>query len=111
MTDTFSYTPVADPVGTSTYRLLKAQFGDGYMQTAADGINNIQRSWPLQFAGGAADVTPVRDFLDSHAGWKTFYWTPPLGIQGLYRVVSHTLQAQSGDNYILTATFEQAYKP
>jgi phage-related protein len=39
MTDTFTYTPQIDPTGTTTLRVRKAQFGDGYMQTVADGIN------------------------------------------------------------------------
>ena len=107
----FTYDPVADPVGTTKYRVLKAQFGDGYIQTAADGINNTIKSWPLNFAGPKAQMNPIIAFFDGLAGWKAFLWTPPLGVQGAYRVSSYSLTAQSGDNYLVSATFEQAYKP
>jgi len=40
MTETFTWSPRVDPEGTSTFRVLRAQFGDGYAQEAGDGIHN-----------------------------------------------------------------------
>jgi phage-related protein len=110
-TQTFTWKPLRDPVGTVALRVLKAQFGDGYQQTAADGINNKTQSWPLQFRGKAVKVTPIRDFLDARQGYQSFFWTPPLGVQGYYRCTDYTLRPLGAGNYELTATFEQAFQP
>jgi phage-related protein len=119
---TFTYDPITDPVGTSTYRTLTAQFGDGYSQVAGDGINNVYDTWSLSFAGASADVAPVKSFLDALQGYLPFYWTPPLGVQGLYRcgsasagtsstVSAPTLTASTGGNYVYTCTFQQLHHP
>jgi phage-related protein len=109
--ETFIWQPLLNPVGQTTYRVRKAQFGDGYSQTVGDGINNAVSSWPLSFRGRSAQITPVKAFLDAHAGFVSFYWTPPLGVQGLYRCESSTLQFMGVDMYTLTATFEQVFAP
>ena len=62
----------------TTLRSLIAQFGDGYKQVAADGINTASRRWrlvtePLE----TADYDTVDAFLRDNAG-TTFTWTPPL---------------------------------
>lgn len=111
---TFAYDPVTDPVGTTTYRVLKAQFGDGYAQQAADGINNVYNSWALTFMGGTSDVSPVKAFCDGLQGYLPFYWTCPLGTQQLYRVdmaSPPTLTPSAGGNYTYTVTFLQAFHP
>ncbi len=110
-TQTFTWSPVVEPTGTATYRVLKAQFGDGYAQTAADGINNKSQTWPLQFRGTAAKIAPIRDFLDACSGYQAFFWTPPLGSQGYYKCASYTLKPMGAGKYELAATFEQAFQP
>lgn len=111
MTTTFTWTPRIEPLGTVTLRVLKAQFGDGYQQTAADGINNESQSWPLQFRGKAAKITPIRDFLRARQGYQSFFWTPPLGVQGFYKCTSWTLKPMGAGIYELAATFEQVFQP
>lgn len=110
-TPTFTWAPLVQPTGTATYRVLTAQFGDGYKQTAADGINNKVQSWPLTFSGTADEIAPIRNFLDAQQGYQAFLWTPPLGVQGYYKCAAHTLQPVEGDVYTLTATFEQSFQP
>lgn len=92
-------------------RVRKAQFGDGYAQRAADGINNKAQSWPLSFVGSANYITPIANFLDTQAGYQSFYWTPPLGAQGFYRCDTYSTRRLEGDNYELTCTFEQSFAP
>jgi len=111
MTDVFSWRPVGTPSGTSTFRVRKAQFGDGYSQEVADGLNNKVQSWPLQFAGYKAAITPIAAFLDAHAGYMGFFWTPPLGVQGLYKASEYSLTPEGGDFYTLSVTFEQKFAP
>ena len=45
----FNWSPRINPQGRTKFRVLSAQFGDGYGQTAADGINNKVATWPLHF--------------------------------------------------------------
>jgi phage-related protein len=111
MTDTFTWRSIGTPAGQVSFRVRKAQFGDGYSQEVADGINNKVQSWPLQFVGTKAELAPIVAFLDDHAGYAGFFWTPPLGVQGLYKVTAYTPTPLSGDLYTLTATFEQKFAP
>lgn len=108
---TFTWDCVSGPTGTIKYRVLTAQFGDGYSQVAADGINNNIQSWPLTFAEKLTVVTAIKTFLDNLQGYQVFYWTPPLGVQGLYRCSQIGVMAETGSNYTLTATFTEAFKP
>lgn len=109
--DTFTWKPIGTPTGTSTFAVKKAQFGDGYSQEAADGINNESQSWPLQFAGSKAEMLALVAFLRAHAGYIGFYWTPPLGVQGIYKAPSFSPTPQGGDVYTVSATFEQKFAP
>ena len=107
--ETFSWTPLVGMNGSAKYRVLSAQFGDGYQQVAADGINNKIESWPVSFTGTEDEIRPIRDFLDHHAGYQSFYWTPPLGEKGLYRSFDITITPLGGDIYTLSTVFEQAF--
>jgi phage-related protein len=110
-TETFTWRAVNTAAGQVTLRTLSAQFGDGYSQAAGDGLNNKVQSWPLQFAGRQAEILAIQDFLDRHKGYKSFYWTPPLGVQGLYRVPEYSPVADKGGIYTLSATFVQSFAP
>jgi phage-related protein len=111
MTDTFTWRPVGTPTGQTAFRVRKAPFGDGYSQEVADGLNNKVQSWPLDFAGYKRDIEPIVAFLDAHAGYVGFFWTPPLGVQGLYKVTDYKFTPEGGDFYTLSATFEQKFAP
>ncbi len=113
MADTFSpgLTLLTDPVGTTTYRTLKAQFGDGYAQMAADGLNNRMDSWPLQFACTPSEMQAIKAFMDAQGGYKAFNWTPPGGTQGLYRNGPVALTPTNHATWYLSCTLELAYKP
>lgn len=111
MTTTFTWKHDSGPTGTSAFRVLTAQFGDGYEQTAADGINNKTESWPLSFTGRATVITPIEAFLDARGGWQAFLWTPPLGTQGYYKCASYESKQMGNDVWQLTATFKQSFQP
>ena len=109
--ETFTWSAQVGAQGETSYRVRRAQFGDGYEQVAGDGINNETQSWPLTFKGKTSAIQPIRDFLRRHEGRKTFLWTPPMGELGLYRCESFRLIPHGAGVYSLTATFEQAYHP
>ncbi|USE81159.1 phage tail protein [Cupriavidus gilardii] len=110
--ETFSWRAAGPSAqGDVILRTRSAQFGDGYKQVVADGINNKQQTWPMKFVGDAARIRSIMDFIDRHAGYKSFYWTPPQGVQGLYRIAQYTPAVEAAGVYSCTASFEQAFHP
>jgi phage-related protein len=109
MPATFPYQPSLDVVGTTTYSVRTAQFGDGYSQSVANGINNAVDSWPLTFSGSSAKIAAIKAFLDATQGYVSFYWTPPLGTQSLFRAGPYTVQPHGADSYTLTVTFTEVF--
>ena len=62
---------------TKTYRVLKAQFGDGYSQTAPDGINHTRDSWTVYYVN--CDQTRrgvIWTAIDATGGSDYFTWQP-----------------------------------
>lgn len=109
--ETFTWRAVGQPTGTGTFRVLVAQFGDGYSQEAEDGINNETQSWPLQFAGTLKEIIAIRDFFRRHKGSRGFSWTTPLGDAGVFKVSAYSPALQGGDVWTISATFEQKFAP
>lgn len=79
----FDFDIKAEPTGTAAYRTLDAQFGDGYVQMAADGINAVMLTYQVGMIGSIKPgcsksmVAEASAFLDERAGWQSFQWTPP----------------------------------
>lgn len=110
MADTFTWVPtVANFSGDTTLRTRTAQFGDGYAQKAADGINNRSTSYSLQFISDADTVAAILAFLDAHAGATSFLWTPPLRAQELFTCEKYSEPTKDGNVYTLAATFDQSF--
>lgn len=110
MPDTFTWAPtVAQYAGTATQRVRKAQFGDGYEQSAADGLNSTVLSYTLQFVGDSIKISAILAFLDAHAGATAFYWTPPLRSQLLFKCATYSEAIPDNGTYALTATFTQTF--
>jgi phage-related protein len=110
-TQVFTWAPLVEPTGQTKFATRVAQFGDGYSQTVADGINNKADTWPLAFAGSSAEVVPIKAFLDALQGCTSFYWTPPLGVQSFFRCSDYQLKPSGGDMYTLSANFVEAFSP
>lgn len=76
-----TFTPVPAPSpGTSIAtqaRVKKAEFGDGYTQRTADGINNLNKTLELTWeflTHPQADA--IVAFFEAHGGYKSFYYKP-----------------------------------
>jgi phage-related protein len=109
-TQTFTWVPtVANLSGTATLLVREAQFGDGYSQRTADGLNNRSSSFSLQFIGDATKISAILAFLDARAGAEAFYWTPPLRTQLLFTCATYTEPTKDGNVYTITATFVQTF--
>jgi phage-related protein len=90
--DTLPFNPSKSTQGKPSVRTLKARFGDGYEQRAADGINNVLRTWNAVWSNyHHVDADPnkpslkaLNDFFTTQGGWKKFLWVqpPPFDIEG-----------------------------
>ena len=59
-------------------RILSANYGDGYEQRIAAGINNLPESWSLSWNSRPnADANKIIKFLEDQAGVSSFDWYPP----------------------------------
>jgi phage-related protein len=109
--ETFTWAPALEAQGDTTFNVLSAAFGDGYTQAAANGINNQSDSWPLTFVGTYQKIADIKAFLDDKQGYKAFYWTPPMGVQALFRCEKYSRIAHTGTVFTLTAQFDQTFAP
>jgi phage-related protein len=55
-------------------------------------------------------MQPIADFFRAHKGAAGFLWTPFMGVQGIYKVTTFTMNEASGI-YTITATFQQKFAP
>lgn len=110
--ETFSWRTQGQPEGSYGQRVRTVQFGDGYKQVAADGINPETQSWPLAFTGTETEMKPILTFMRGHT-LKSFIWIPPYGEEGLYRVTPDSIRATPVGGKVMTisATFEQSFRP
>lgn len=111
MTDVFTWRATAQSSnGTTSGKVDRAQYGDGYSQSSPDGINPISRSWQVSFTDRESVIQAIADFLDAHMG-RSFLWKPPLAAQGFYQCDTHTASDNGRGVYTLTATFQQTFQP
>ncbi|CAI2006519.1 phage tail protein [Serratia fonticola] len=110
--ETFTWHTQGQPEGSYNQRVRTAQFGDSYKQVAGDGLHIENQSWSLSFTGQKGEMIPLLDFARSHTT-KSFIWTPPYGVKGLYRVVADSIRAipVGGTVMAVSVTFEQAFTP
>lgn len=108
---TFTYTPSYGAALKTQPRVRKAQFGDGYSQRVADGINNAPRVWSLTFGKRtAADIDAIEAFLVTQAGTAYFTWTPPRGAVGKWICTTWDRGVDDVNNERLSATFEEVFE-
>jgi phage-related protein len=117
--DVFSWVPHQSTQLSVTTRTLKAQFGSGYTQEVADGINPIIRNWQLVFNNlysslGTVSTAPtlaeVNTFLEAHVGVR-FLWVQPTPFdsegQKVFRAREWSIQYDGGKLSSLQVVFER----
>jgi phage-related protein len=76
----FTWIPSFTPSVNEEPRTIENNFGDGYRQLIADGINNTPKVWELQFNNRTIDeANDIRDFLAACNGVEAFDFTDPDG--------------------------------
>lgn len=69
-------------------RILSARFGDGYFQTAPDGINSVYEEWDIMWENlTASERGTVTTALLTVAATDYLTWTPPGGSAGKYQIM------------------------
>jgi phage-related protein len=76
----FPYAPAYSAQLDEQPRLRSAQFGDGYSQRSADGINSILQKWSLKFSAQTkTDAEAILGFFRAHGGVTPFEFALPDG--------------------------------
>lgn len=110
MADRFTWCANKTSTGQSNAVVRRAQFGDGYAQSSANGINPISRNWSVEFIGQKSRIQEIVNFLDSHIG-KSFVWETPFFGDAYFYCDSYKPTPNGYRLWSLTATFEQTYQP
>jgi len=109
---TFTYTPsfTADLQERPLARTV--QFGDGYEQRLAYGINTQPKTWSLQFLNRTdTERDNILTFLRARGGVESFDWTDPNGAAAKWVCAEwNTSQVACNFNNV-TATFRQVFEP
>ena len=92
-------------------RVLEANFGDGYSQRAADGINNVIDVWSLEWVAlDSTNYQEIETFLRDRGGWDSFDFTPPGESTSKKFVCKQWNTSHHGNNlYSISATFRQVF--
>lgn len=107
MPETFSWDIAVSSTGSINQATREAKFGDGYSQAVGDGINNEWEIWTISRVGKQALIADIRAFFRRHGGWKSFVWTSPSGLQGLFRCSNIQWAPNGAGKATITATFTQ----
>lgn len=91
-------------------RVLKTDFGDGYRQRTADGLNTIKETWDLEFVQSDTNIDTIEAFLVSKGGYIAFTWLP-LGelVEKKFTCSDWTRHKTSHDVDTLNCTFVREF--
>ncbi len=115
MADTFpAINPSYGAQGKTDFKTLDAEFGDGYSQRAADGLNSTPITWMLTWeARPNADIATIYDFLIDKLGFEYFLWTAPGDTERKWickdPITKTPVSAESSGYTTLKATFTQVF--
>jgi len=112
--------PLADAIHLNAgqgvkHRTRVTQFGDGYSQRVADGINSRVERWNITWpALTAADLQTVTATLDSVGAHGVLTWTPPTAAtEKKYTLTpdGYSVEPQGAGLYSVRATLNQVFDP
>ena len=100
----------------SVPRVLRVQFGDGYEQRIAEGLNSLQETYNISYANRPkAEIDDIAAFMDDKKGVTKFnYVIPDTNNSGetTIKVVcdQYNLTYVNDSSYTFTATFRRVYE-
>lgn len=83
--ETFTFKPNWGMSLTKSPKVKTLSFGDGYEQRLQQGLNHNLRQYSLTFSGTPQHINKIENFLDKHAGYKAFFWTPTGSSTGKFK--------------------------
>lgn len=110
----FIWTESASTQLTETPRVRRTQFGDGYAQRQADGLNPITQSWQMRFSEIDDEIADeIVAFLRSCQGVTAFEYVPLWHTTAmLFTCPTWTRTAATKPGFSdITATFTQEFEP
>ena len=109
----FTWIPDFGASKTKQPRIRVAQFGDGYQQRQAFGINNNPVQWNVSFnMRENSEADDIESFLDARAGVETFDWIPPYeSVPKRFICNSWTRTPERATRSSITATFVEVFEP
>lgn len=93
-------------------RVLVAQFGDGYDQTAPDGINASVDEWNVTYENlTSSERTTLWAALDAAGSWDVVTWTPPGDSAKKWKVTADGVSEMpvAGDLYTISFALRQVF--
>jgi phage-related protein len=112
MADEFTWSPSYGSGGTTTAAVHSTQYGDGYSQRTAAGINNLSGQFPVQFNNRSVDeLNAIDQFLSNQGGYQWFWWTPQGRSAIKVTCSSWTFSWRGLNKTGLSATFVRVFDP
>lgn len=109
---TFTYTPDYNAQESCRPNIRRVQFGDGYEQAIAFGLNTQPVTWNLTFANRSnTERDNILTFFRTQGGFDPFDWTPPYGSAGKYICEEWSTTMVAYNINTIQATFRQVYEP
>jgi phage-related protein len=94
-------------------RIITAEFGDGYSQRAADGINNLPETVEVRWIPVLkTDKDTIVNALNATGGWDYLTWTPPAESTAKKYVMTpegYSVELISGKYYVVSVMLRQVY--
>jgi phage-related protein len=91
------------------FRMVKTNFGDGYVQNVSDGLNTAAEEWNLSWDMLTADQTKnIQDQLDSFKG-QIFTWVTPRGQTKPFTCEEYSVTYDNYESYSVSATFQESF--
>lgn len=103
--------------GTSmsvTNRTLRVQYGEGYEQSAKDGLNSKIEEWDIVWAPlTLSEMQTVETALDAVGGWDILTWTPCFDTveKGFNVVQGKYSRSVVGRKFKISCKLRQTYNP
>ena len=84
-------------------------FGDDYEVRMPTGIHSPAEKWSLTFTDSHAQVKLMREFLRTHNGHLSFFWTTPDSRKAVFVCRKWRVKRDTGE-HILTCEFEEVFE-
>jgi phage-related protein len=93
-----------------TNEVLRANFGDGYVQRSDHTMNCQVELYYVEFRNKTeAQTVDIKTFLEIHGGWAPFKWTPPdpWDDEGAFICENWKVSFNEHTSYSIVAIFER----